>query len=147
LLLALCIGGGFYLFTAYGYWLKIAYPALMLVAGYTVLVSKRLVSDKGTQVLEVQSVDTNRVLGLSFLAQGMLEMAFEKFRKCALDASMKEVLYGLALDCERKRQFTKALQVFEHIATVDGNFKDIAERSQKLRMMRETVILDAGAGN
>ena len=81
-LLALSIGGGIYLFTAYGYWLKMAYPAIMLVAGYTVVVSKRyLVTEKRTEVLEGESAETNKMLGLSFQGQGMLDMAFEKFRK------------------------------------------------------------------
>ena len=146
-LLALSIGGGIYLFTAYGYWLKMAYPAIMLVAGYTVVVSKRyLVTEKRTEVLEGESAETNKMLGLSFQGQGMLDMAFEKFRKCPVDDSMKDVLYGLALDFERKRQFNKAVQVFEHIGTVDKNFKDIADRSQKLRIAGETVILGGRGG-
>jgi eukaryotic-like serine/threonine-protein kinase len=145
--LALTIGGGIYLFTAYGYWLKMAYPAIMLVAGYTVVVSKRyLVTEKRTEVLEGESVETNKMLGLSFQGQGMLDMAFEKFRKCPVDDSMKDVLYGLALDFERKRQFNKAVQVYEHIGTVDKNFKDITERSQKLRIAGETVILGGRGG-
>jgi serine/threonine-protein kinase len=146
-LLALSIGGGIYLFTAYGYWLKMAYPAIMLVAGYTVVVSKRyLVTEKRTEVLEGESAETNKMLGLSFQGQGMLDMAFEKFRKCPVDDSMKDVLYGLALDFERKRQFNKAVQVYEHIGTVDKNFKDIADRSQKLRIAGETVILGGRGG-
>jgi serine/threonine-protein kinase len=146
-LLALTIGGGIYLFTSYGYWLKMTYPALMLVAGYTVVVSKRyLVTEKRTEVLEGESAETNKMLGLSFQGQGMLDMAFEKFRKCPVDDSMKDVLYGLALDFERKRQFNKAVQVFEHIATVDKGFKDIAERSQKLRIAGETIILGGRGG-
>src|SRR5512142_97586 len=146
-LLAITIGGGIYLFTAYGYWLKMAYPALMLVAGYAVVVSKRyLVTEKRKEVLEGESAETNKMLGLSFQGQGMLDMAFEKFRKCPVDDSMKDVLYGLALDFERKRQFNKAVQVFEHIATKDKNFKDIAERAQKLRIAGETIILGGRGG-
>src|SRR5512142_2619880 len=146
-LLAITIGGGIYLFTAYGYWLKMAYPALMLVAGYTVVVSKRyLVTEKRTEVLEGESAETNKMLGLSFQGQGMLDMAFEKFRKCPVDDSMKDVLYGLALDFERKRQFNKAVQVFEHIMTVDKKFKDVEARAQKLRVAGETVIFGGRAG-
>jgi CHASE2 domain-containing sensor protein/tRNA A-37 threonylcarbamoyl transferase component Bud32 len=146
-LLALTIGGGIYLFTSYGYWLKMAYPALMLAAGYTVVVSKRyLVTEKRKEVLEGESAETNKMLGLSFQGQGMLDMAFEKFRKCPVDDSMKDVLYNLALDFERKRQFNKAVAVFEHIATVDKNFKDIAGRANKLRAVGETVILGGRAG-
>jgi serine/threonine-protein kinase len=86
------------------------------------------------------------MLGLSFQGQGMLDMAFEKFRKCPVDDSMKDVLYGLALDFERKRQFNKAVQVFEHIMTVDKKFKDVEARAQKLRVAGETVIFGGRAG-
>ena len=146
-LLGASIGGGIWLFTAHAYWIKMTYPALMLVVGYTVVVSKRLLfQEKRTEMLEGESAETNKMLGLSFQGQGMLDMAFEKFRKVPIDAGMKDTLYGLALDFERKRQFNKAVQVFEHIATVDKNFKDIAERSQKLKIAGETVILGGRAG-
>ena len=146
-LLAVAIGGGIWMFTAHGYWVKMSYPALMLVAGYTVVVSKRLLfQEKRTEMLEGESAETNKMLGLSFQGQGMLDMAFEKFRKCPIDDSMKDVLYGLALDFERKRQFNKAVAVFEHIATKDKGFKDIQDRMQKLRIAGETVILGGRAG-
>ena len=51
--------------------------------GYTLMVSKRyLITEQEKEVLEVDSVETNKMLGLSFQGQGMLDMAFEKFRKC-----------------------------------------------------------------
>src|SRR5574340_605925 len=144
-LLALVVAGGIYGFTAYGYWIKMTYPILMLVVGYTVVVSKRyLVTEKRKETLEGESAETNKMLGLSFQGQGMLDMAFEKFRRCPVDDSMKELLYNLALDFERKRQFNKAVAVFEHIATVDKNYKDIQRRSEKLRAAGETVIFGSG---
>ncbi|HZQ90840.1 MAG TPA: serine/threonine-protein kinase [Terriglobales bacterium] len=140
-LLVATLAGGVWLFTAHGYWIKIFYPALMLVAGYTIVVSKRyLVTEKRKEVLEGESVETNKMLGLSFQGQGMLDMAFEKFRKCPVDDSMKETLYNLALDFERKRQFNKAVSVFEHIATKDKKYKDIAPRMEKLRAAGETMV-------
>lgn len=146
-LLLATIGGGFYLFTASGYWLKIVYPSLMLVAGYTVVVSKRyLYQEKRTEVLEGESAETNKMLGLSFQGQGMLDMAFEKFRKVPIDDSMKDTLYNLALDFERKRQLNKAVAVYEHIMTVDKGFKDIAAKAEKLRVAGETMIFGGGLG-
>ncbi len=141
LLLAVTVAGGIYMFSNYGYWLKMLYPCLMLVAGYTVVVSKRyLVTEQRKEVLEGESAETNKMLGLSFQGQGLLDMAFEKFRKVPVDDSMKDVLYNLALDFERKRQFNKAVSVFEHICTVDKNFRDVAPRMEKLRAAGETVI-------
>jgi eukaryotic-like serine/threonine-protein kinase len=146
-LLVATIGAGFYFFTASGYWLKIVYPALMLVAGYTVVVSKRyLYQEKRTEVLEGESAETNKMLGLSFQGQGMLDMAFEKFRKVPIDDSMKETLYNLALDFERKRQLNKAVSVYEHIMTVDRGFKDVAAKAERLNVMGETMIFGGGLG-
>jgi eukaryotic-like serine/threonine-protein kinase len=141
-LLIVTVAGGIYAFTSYGYWLKIFYPSLMLVAGYIVVVSKRyLLTERQKERLEGESVETNKMLGLSFQGQGMLDMAFEKFRKCPVDEGMKDTLYNLALDFERKRQFNKAVSVFEHIMTADKNFRDISVRADKLRVASETVIM------
>ncbi len=146
-LLASTVGGGFYLFAASGYWLKIVYPSLMLIAGYTVVVSKRyLYQEKRTEKLEGESVETNKMLGLSFQGQGMLDMAFEKFRRVPIDAGMKDTLYNLALDFERKRQLNKAVAVYDHIMSADKNFKDIATRAEKLRIAGETMIFGGGLG-
>jgi len=140
-LLAITVAGGIYAFTAYGFWLKMFYPALMLIAGYTVVVSKRyLVTEKKKEMLEGESAETNKMLGLSFQGQGMLDMAFEKFRKVPIDDSMKENLYNLSLDFERKRQFNKAAAVLEHLATKDAKFKDVQARMDKLKAAGETVI-------
>ena len=140
-LLGVTVAGGIYAFTAYGFWLKMFYPALMLIAGYTVVVSKRyLVTEKKKEMLEGESAETNKMLGLSFQGQGMLDMAFEKFRKVPIDDSMKENLYNLSLDFERKRQFNKAAAVLEHLATKDAKFKDVQARMDKLKAAGETVI-------
>ncbi len=134
--------GSFWMFSSKGYWIQVFYPSIMLVFGYVVVVSKRyLVTEKAKEVLETESVETTKMLGLSFQGQGMLDMAWEKFRRVPIDSGMKDTLYNLALDFERKRQFNKAVAVYEHIATADKNFKDIGERMPKLRAVGETIML------
>lgn len=142
--LALLLGwmtATFYLFAAYGYWIKALYPALILIIGYIVIVSKRyLLTEKAKDRMEADGVETNKMLGLSFQGQGLLDMAFDKFRKCPVDdESVKELLYNLGLDFERKRMFNKAVAVYQHIAQA-GEFKDISERSKKLTTAGETMI-------
>ncbi|HUJ39364.1 MAG TPA: serine/threonine-protein kinase [Candidatus Acidoferrales bacterium] len=135
-------GAAVWLFSSKGYWITMLYPSLLLVLGYVVMVSKRYFGterEKGT--LETESAETLKMLGLSFQGQGMLDMAWEKFRRVPVDAGMKDTLYALALDFERKRQFNKAVAVLEHIGAVDKKFKDIAERAAKLKAMGETQIL------
>ena len=91
------------------------------------------------------------MLGLSFQSQGMLDMAFDKFRRCPLDGEMKDILYNLALDFERKRQLNKAAAVYEHIEEHDPKFKDVVERKKRLVQASETMVfgdglLSSGAG-
>ena len=66
-----------------GQWLKIGYPSVLLFAGYLVIISKNfLVAEKGKETVEASAIETNKMLGLSFQGQGMLDIAFEKFRLC-----------------------------------------------------------------
>jgi len=137
---ALFLGFGFYMFVAKGLWIKILYPTLTLAIGYAAVVSKRfLITEQHKEVLEVESVETNKMLALSFQGQGMLDMAFDKLRNCPVD-EVKDALYNLGLDFERKRQFNKAVSVYQHIGTKDKKFKDIAERIPKLTAAGETMI-------
>ena len=131
----------FYLFASYGYWIKFIYPALLSLLGYIVMVSKRyLTTEETIDRIEADSVETNKMLGLSFQGQGLLDMAFDKFRKCPVeDEPVKELLYNLGLDFERKRMFNKAVSVYEHISSA-GNFKDISERIIKLKAAGDTLI-------
>ncbi|MBF0224215.1 MAG: CHASE2 domain-containing protein [Desulfobacterales bacterium] len=130
-----------YFFKSNGLWIKISYPFLELLIGYIGVVSlKYFVTEAHKVKAEGESAETNRMLGMSFQAQGMLDMAFEKFQKVPVDNSMKGLLYNLALDFERKRQFNKAAAVFEYIEEYDPNFKDISERKKRLIHASETMI-------
>lgn len=147
LLLALAIAGaGTFLFTS-GQWIKIGYPLALLLVGYLVVISKSfLVTEKGKELVEASAIETNKMLGLSFQGQGMLDMAFEKFRLCPLDDNMKDTLYNLALDFERKRQFSKAAAVLDHIATKDPKYKDIADKTKMLKAASEGAVFGGVGG-
>ena len=72
-------------------------------------------------------------------------MAFDKFRKLPVDDGVLEILYNLALDFERKRQFNKAESVFNYMHGYNPKFRDLEQRLSRARSMAETVIL-GGAG-
>jgi CHASE2 domain-containing sensor protein len=144
LLLAL-LYAHYYMMTADGMWLKLMMPALLLAVGHTLLTTKHyFLSEKGKKRLDIESAENNRMLGLSLQGQGQLDMAFEKFRKLSLDKSALELLYNLALDYERKRQFNKAKSVYDYMADFDGKFRDIKSRSKRARSLEENVILGGG---
>ena len=133
-------GAGTYLFMN-GQWLKVGYPSVLLFAGYLVVISKSfLMTEKGKELVEASAIETNKMLGLSFQGQGMLDIAFEKFRLCPLDDNMKDTLYNLALDFERKRQFSKAGAVLEHISAKDPKYKDVVEKAKMLKAASEGAV-------
>ena len=140
------LAGGTYLFIN-GQWLKVAYPGVLLLGGYTLIVTRRFFStEKGKELVEASAIETNKMLGLSFQGQGMLDMAFEKFRLCPLDENMKETLYNLALDFERKRQFSKAGSVLQHVADKDPKYKDVVEKAAKLKAASEGAVFGGVGG-
>ncbi len=115
-----------------GYVLTVAHPTLLLILGYTFIAAKRALLAERSAGTGGVDAETNRMLGLTFQGQGMLELAFDKFRACPIDDSMKDLLYNLGQDFERKRMSSKALSVYQHIATKDKKYKDIEQRVKRL---------------
>ncbi|MDX1269229.1 MAG: serine/threonine-protein kinase, partial [Oceanisphaera sp.] len=122
-----------------GYWVWFFPPVLLCLAGFSLTAARQL---KGG--LKSENAELNRSLGLSYQAQGMLDMAFDKFLQCpANDKRVRRLLYNLGLDFERKRMADKALAVYEHILQT-GSFKDVRQRVKQLREGRQTTILTSG---
>ncbi|MBU2573212.1 MAG: CHASE2 domain-containing protein [Elusimicrobia bacterium] len=146
-ILAALIGSGIYLFASKGLWVKIMYPVFLMVSGYIFIISKRFfTTEKKKELIEGSAIETNKMLGLSFQGQGMLDLAFEKFRNCPVDDAMKELLYNLALDFERKRQFNKAVAVYGHIATTDPKYKDIQGKIEMLTKASDGAVFGGAIG-
>ena len=145
ILLAGCLTGTTLAYAHHGYLVTALYPSLLLLAGFAVLGMRRfLLSTKQQEMVVADSIESNKMLALSFQGQGMLDMAFEKFKKCPLDDSVMDLLYNLAMDFERKRMFNKSIAVYEHIATQNPAFKDIKERTARLKDMEMTMTLGSG---
>ena len=135
----------YFLMTTQGMWVQLMSPTLLLVAGHILLTTKHfLLTERGKARLDIESAESNRMLGLSMQGQGQLDMAFDKFRKLPVDNSALELLYNLALDYERKRQFNKAKSVYDYISDHDTDFRDIKIRSNRATAMDETVVLGGG---
>ena len=151
--LAILVGAAVYFFVFKDMWLQMTYPFLQLIAGYIGVVSiQSFVAETGREKFEGESAETNRQLGISFQSQGMLDMAFDKLRRVPVDDQMKDILYNLALDYERKRQYNKAASVYEYIEKYDEKFKDVAEKKKKLLLASETMMfgdnyLGGGSGD
>lgn len=140
--IVLCLGLEFGLLAGKMVWLSLMTPAVLLLVGHLVLTTKRfLVTERGKEQSELSAAESNRMLGLAFQGQGQLDMAFDKLRKVPMDASMMDLLYNLALDFERKRQFNKAEAVYSHMAGFDPKYKDLNQKLNRARQLSETVIL------
>ncbi|MBL4711833.1 MAG: CHASE2 domain-containing protein, partial [Gammaproteobacteria bacterium] len=148
LLLLALFSSSYIMMTTQGMWLQLMMPGLLLAAGHILLTTKRFfLSEKGKARLDIESAESNRMLGLSMQGQGQLDMAFEKFRKLPLDNSVLELMYNLALDYERKRQFNKAKSVYDLMADFDAKFRDIKTRANRAQSLEETIILGGGASS
>jgi serine/threonine-protein kinase len=146
LLLIILLGAHFGLMVGVGMWIQLMGAASLLVVGHLMLTTKRfLVTERGKEKSELESAESNRMLGLAFQGQGQLDMAFDKFRKCPPDEGLMENLYNLALDYERKRQFNKAEAVFRYVADFNPDFRDVLKRVSRAKQMSETVMLGGSA--
>jgi len=128
-------------------WLQLMAAVILLAVGYAALISKRfLVTERGKEKSDIESAQSNRMLGLAYQGQGQLDTAFDYFRKLPLDDSIMDPLYNLALDFERKRQFNKAESVFRYMADHNLKFRDLESRLNRAKAMSETVILGGAGG-
>jgi len=128
-------------------WLQFMTAAVLLVIGHALLTTKRfLMTERGKEKSDVESAHSNRMLGLALQGQGQLDTAFDMFRKLPLDDSVMDLLYNLALDFERKRQFNKTESVFRYMADYNPKFRDLEQRLGRAKAMSETVML-GGTGS
>ncbi len=147
LLLLSLLGVHFGLMLGLGMWVPLMGALSLLVVGHLLLTTKHFLSaERGKERSDLESAESNRMLGLAFQGQGQLDMAFDKFRKCPMDQGLMENLYNLGLDYERKRQFNKAEAVFRFVADHDLGFRDIAQRIARAKQMSETIMLAGSRG-
>ncbi|HED34544.1 MAG TPA: CHASE2 domain-containing protein [Gammaproteobacteria bacterium] len=135
------------LMTNSGLWLALVTPSILLIAGHLLLTTRHFLStEKGNKALHAESAESNRMLGLSLQGQGQLDAAFDKFRRLPGSSETLDLLYNLALDFERKRQFNKAGSVYQVMKNINPKFRDLKERISRASAMEETMIL-GGAGS
>ncbi len=142
ILFAGLIGSGQYLMISQKIWLQTASPALFVVLGHLLLTTKRFfATERLKQAVEADSAHTNRMLGLSLQEQGQLDMALDKFRKLPIDKSVLELIYNLAIDYERKRQFGKAASAYGYILQHDKGFRDTADRKKRVEQADNALVM------
>jgi len=146
-LLALLVGTHFGLMLGASLWIPLMWASSLLVIGHLLLTTRRFfATERGKEKSELDSAESNRMLGLAFQGQGQLDMAFDKFGKCPMNDELMDNLYNLALDYERKRQFNKAEAVYRRMAEYQPGFRDLPSRMERMKQMSETVMLAGARG-
>lgn len=145
-LAVMLIGAQLGLMASAALWLKLTVAALFLLTGHAFMTVKKFnITERLKQTSEAESAESNKMLGLAFQGQGQLDMAFEKFRRVQpVDDKLLDLLYNLALDFERKRQFNKAESVYQYIAGFNKEFRDVPQKLARAKKLSETVILGSG---
>lgn len=129
-------------------WLKLVFPAALLLLGHLALTTKRfLMTEAGKLRSDEESAETNRMMGLALQGQGQLDMAFDRFRRVPFTDALMDNMNNLALDFERKRQFNKAQAVYEYMASYNKNHKDLQSKLNRAKNLSETVILGGGGAH
>jgi eukaryotic-like serine/threonine-protein kinase len=115
-------------------WLQLVIPSLATAAAFALYVVAELVRRANVKAGAGRNASADlRALGQTFQQQGQLDLAFETYRRCPLDAHTLELLYHLGTDFERRRQNQKASAVYSHIATKDANYRDIKMRRTRVK--------------
>ena len=129
------------LLLGYGYHVRWTGPVLLAGCGF-IIIQIMFYSRKQRQEI----LDANKTLGLTYQGQGLLDMAYERFMLCPMeDSTIRNLLYNLALDFERKRMFNKALAIYKQIRN-QGAFMDIDQRCERLKAIEGAAAMSPAAG-
>lgn len=124
-------------------WFHFMLPSLALAAGYGLYLVGELIRRANIRAEGSRDSGANlRTLAQTFHKQGQLDLAFETYQRCALDAPTMELLYNLGMDFERRAQLSKASAVYAYIATRDPNYRELKARRARVReepLTRETM--------
>lgn len=140
----LLLNGEFLLLLLDTQWLPLMLPLLVLLLGYALISLRKLIAQHEEYLVQALS-ESNRQLGRMLQKQGELDQAFEKYRQCRVGRELLEQLYHLGLDFERKRQFSKAVSVFQNIRAYSPIFRDVTDRIERNQKMEQRIVL-ANAG-
>jgi eukaryotic-like serine/threonine-protein kinase len=126
-------------------WMRLVLPSGALIAGYGLYLASDLIRRSNGRTDYARETGGNlRALGQTFQKQGQLDLAFETYRRCPLDAPTLELLYHLGMDFERRAQLQKAAAVYTYIASRDPNYRDLRARRARVReepLTRDTASL------
>ncbi|MDT8384774.1 MAG: protein kinase [Gammaproteobacteria bacterium] len=119
--------------------LPLGLPVLFLLLGHSLLYAHRRIGGHYYRLRDARDLALVE-LSNNLRAQGRLDTAHRRLTVEAGGEALREALYQLGLDFERRRQFAKALAVYERIAEQDDNYRDIRERRARHQSLPETSL-------
>jgi serine/threonine-protein kinase len=125
--------GAYIAFVKANSWINMTYP--MVTTWFVFLASVLALSASAKRdqhkALE-ESHEAIKMLGLSYQDKGSLELAYDSFKKLPLNDEVMTLLYHLAVQLEKKRKDSLAIEIYKKICIRDENFEDVAERLSTL---------------
>jgi len=122
-------------------WLPLTIPALFVLIGHVLITAYHRLSE-ALFAQRTEAINAYRELADNLHSQGKLDQAFLNLRKCPLDSSLLEPLYTIGLDFERRRQFSKAINIYDYMVQLDSNFRDIQERRARHQTVPDANTLN-----
>lgn len=137
MLLSLSIGWAFMSFV--GIWLKVSH---MIVASFALFVLWISVQITRLDKIAREAIEANRLLGLNFQKQGIMDLAFERFKLCPLNNVTRDLIYELAQECEARGLNSLAIQAYGYILK-KGEFRDASQRMVRLQSLERFPGFDS----
>ena len=116
-----------------GQWVALTLACIGALAGAAAMAAQHIAGKSSANRPSAEAAEADRMMGLALQGQGQLDMAFDRLRKVPPSDALMENLYHLALDFERKRNFSKAKAVYEQILRHNRQYKDARSRYKRAR--------------
>lgn len=123
----LLLNGSLLLLILKNTWIPLSLPVLFLLSGQVMVWMHHRFAHSFSRV-RAERDKTLVELAEMLRSQGKLDKAFDRLKGCAKGDLAMDALYQVGLDYERRRQFGKALTVYEHIAQWNPHYRDITDR-------------------
>ena len=138
----------FYLLSASALWVQLTAPALLVVLGHLFMATRKLrLGGVLKRLRQTTDAAPGKARGPTLRSQGRLDMAVQNFGRISpADDRLLDLLYELALDFERRRQFAQAERVYTFIDSKSPGFRDVQTRQARVRSLSASAIAASGTG-
>lgn len=140
------LNSGVLVLVTQGQWLPVTIPSLFLLGGQAALFSNQRHASRLT-AMQRRTSDALRTLAENLMNQGRLDLAYERLCQCPPGRETLEPFYHLALEFERRRQFSKALASYDRISEIDPAYRDVENRRQRFRTVTHHASLTGTSGS